>query len=64
MVGQWEKGRARHHATWFDPDTNQKSAKALNRTQGELQADALSGIDNQTLLTRIEGSTPAFDAAQ
>jgi hypothetical protein len=61
MVGQWEKGRAKH-ATWFDPDTNRKSAKALNRIQRELHTDTRSGIDNQTPLTRIEGSTPAFDA--
>jgi hypothetical protein len=61
MVGQWEKGRAKH-ATWFDPDTNQKLAKALNRIQRELHTDARSGIDNQTPLTRIEGPTPALDA--
>jgi hypothetical protein len=61
MVGQWEKGRAKH-VTWFNPDTNRKPAKALTRIQRELHTDARSGIDNQTPLTRIEGPTPAFDA--
>jgi hypothetical protein len=60
LAGQWEKGHVKH-GTWFNPGSAPNPVKVLSCPQQDLHTDALIGIDTMNLLTRIEGTTPAFD---